>query len=881
MALILKVIGYSARSFLRTPGTTCALLFTIALGIGANVSIQAFILGMQPVFPPASLGRIVSIFSRGVHATGSLTYRDYVALESHRELFEWVGAAQVSPVTVNLPNQTTNTLSIGRVTRNLAEIFQLPIHQGVIVSDRLWKSDFGSRANIRGLQIGLGGVDARLGGVAPQWLEGVYRDRGVDLWTVLDAGTPAAGDGQTRNLWIIGRVRPNISVQEAEREVRATLPDRDDIEVTPYTGMMPEAARSQSRVHTVLSLAAGAVFLIACANVASFLLARASARSVETSVRVALGAARGQLAREVISDSVVISIAGGVLGAVFALWTSHVVPSLLFEEDASHIAFTPDLEGLLWTCAACVAMTVLCGLLPGVAIPYGRPAEVLRRESAGPPKGIRRTRSALVVAQMASCCALVLSTAILFDGFRAALQTTAGSRLDHPVLASVVADPGAGFRYFQRVQQAVEAVRGVSVKTWSGKLPGAQPAWQTFRIEPRRTAMRDASLDIVWLTPDSREVSSMRMLAGRSFGIAAAACRTAILNEQAAKQLYGGSPVGRTVRDPMHVTAEIIGVVRIRNQTQRRAAIYYYADQRGIPPKTIAGAHFQVPSLRDLARVEMDTNVVSPGYFDVVGFPTVGGRAFDGKGRTDACRIAVVNEQAADLFFAGKPVGSAVIDDSGVRTEIVGVVHTPPIGTFQRRVEPAIYFPMGQDYLRSMTLIFGARDSSRAALDDLRGRVGSVRGRGPFPPIVQTFDEYLSHSALAPLRIAVAILGTSSAIALLLSVLGLFGAMSDAARQRRRDLALRITLGAQRRHVIGQVFMEGGRLACAGAVAGIAGSLLVSRSLSRIVPGNGGPALWVWCTAPLLLALATALASVIPARRASMVNPLTVLRDDN
>ena len=153
-------------------------------------------------------------------------------------------------------------------------------------------------------------------------------------------------------------------------------------------------------------------------------------------------------------------------------------------------------------------------------------------------------------------------------------------------------------------------------------------------------------------------------------------------------------------------------------------------------------------------------------------------------------------------------------------------------------------------------------------------------GRGPSPVIVKTLDTYLSQTALAPLRIATMIIGASATIALVLSVLGLFGALSDAVRQRRREFAVRIALGAQRRHVIFQILREGGRLACAGTLAGTLGSLLLSRMLARIAPGNGSPALWVWMAAPLLLAAAVAIASVLPARRALIVNPLTIMRDD-
>jgi hypothetical protein len=282
-----------------------------------------------------------------------------------------------------------------------------------------------------------------------------------------------------------------------------------------------------------------------------------------------------------------------------------------------------------------------------------------------------------------------------------------------------------------------------------------------------------------------------------------------------------------------------------------------------------------------LVGAELDTNVVSPGYFDAMGLPLIAGRRFTGTAAFGSCRIGIVNREAADLYFGGNALGAAVIDDEGRRNWIVGVAASAPLGTFQRHVEPALYLPMSQDIFPRMTMMVQAREANGPTLADLRGAIEAVPGHGPAPLILKTLDTYLAQTSLAPLRIAAAILGASATTALLLSVLGLFGALSDAARQRRRELAVRIALGAQRWRVIGQVIGEGGRLACAGAAVGMPGSFLVSRWLTGVTLGSGSPALWVWLAAPLILAGAVAIASFVPARRALIVNPLTIMRDDN
>jgi ABC-type antimicrobial peptide transport system permease subunit len=152
-----------------------------------------------------------------------------------------------------------------------------------------------------------------------------------------------------------------------------------------------------------------------------------------------------------------------------------------------------------------------------------------------------------------------------------------------------------------------------------------------------------------------------------------------------------------------------------------------------------------------------------------------------------------------------------------------------------------------------------------------------VPGRGPAPVVVKTLETHLGQTALAPLRIATAISGACATTALFLSVLGLYGTLNDAARARRRDLAIRIALGARRRHVIGQVLREGGRLAGAGTLAGMLGALLLTQLLPRITPNAGSPKSWVWMAGPVVLAGVVAVASVLPARRALMVDPLRIL----
>jgi putative ABC transport system permease protein len=315
------------------------------------------------------------------------------------------------------------------------------------------------------------------------------------------------------------------------------------------------------------------------------------------------------------------------------------------------------------------------------------------------------------------------------------------------------------------------------------------------------------------------------------------------------------------------------------DKAPQRPTIFYYGDQTSPPLGQTGPATFRVP-VRPTAETTgvLDAIAVSPSYFPAMGLASMAGRVLSDTTQASDCRVGVINQEAAERYFGGHAVGGAVIDGSGQRTRIIGVVPSRMLGTSQRRVEPALYLPMDQDFHPRMTLILDTRDASAALVASVQRALGAVEGAGA-PPAVRTLDEHLSRTALAPQRIATLLVGASALLALCLGGLGLYGALADSARQRRREIAVRIALGAQSWRVIRQVLAEGVRLAGAGMCAGTIGALLISRELGRISPGADAVAVWVWLAAPAILIVAVAVASVVPARRALSVSPLTIMRD--
>ncbi len=873
------------RKFVRAPGLAIALLLTIALGIGSNVSVHGFACGLKrPEFPYRSLDGVASIFgsdaNRGV---GPVSYEEYLLVKQHSDAFEWISAARILPASMVTANQSA-IVSVAAVDHNLAEVLELPLGKGAVISHRMWRDDFGSSANVRGEQIRINGVDTCVSGVAPTWLEGLYRDRPVDVWMALRDQGQSAIDDRGRNLWLFARLRRNVSASQAQSAIGRSRKAFARITVLPYTGMTPEMADGMANVGSLLDFATGGVFFIACANIISFLLGRAFARSHETSLFIALGATRRQLTVELLWDSVVISIAGGLCGFLLSLWTVRVVPAFLFERDAEHLLLAPSLFSIVTASTACVGITILCGLMPFVLKPDSHPAAVLRRESTGPSKAMTRFRGILVVTQMASCCVLVNLTGLLLDGLHSTLQTSSGHGLKDAVLITARAQPYLEKSYFEHIEQITRS-SGVLPIAWAARVPGSQPVWQSFRIEPQQLPYREILMDISWFTPESLSRFARLPAAGRLFGFEDRKCRVAVINQEAAAELFGGNTVGRVVRDPMGLPVEIIGVVAEKVKGDGRFShptIYYNsADQTASKPDRTARSHFRAAIRAELARADLDANVVSPSYFEAMGLSLTSGPGFMNGRPPMECRVAVINEEAADLYFGSKAaVGAAVIDDRGIRTTIVGVVHSRPFGIFQQRSEPTIYFPMSQDCLRRMTLIAVSTKLKGPILPDLRRTVESVPGRSPDSVVIEKLSSHLARTAMAPLRIATLIFGASATTGILLSILGLFGVLSDAAQHRRRELAIRTALGAQPWRIVSYVLREGGRLAFAGALAGTVGALAFSRLLAHVTPGNPSPGLLAWLAAPLTLAAIVLIAGLLPGRRAMIINPLSIMRDE-
>ena len=881
----LPAIRASARAFVRTPGLSIALLFTIAIGVGSNASVYGFVQGLtNPRLPLKHADRIVSILGQDrFHELGQLSPAEYLQLKRSSNVFAWIGAARIAPTDIAIDGHPKIAI-VAAVTPNLVEALDLSPGVGIIVSHHMWQNELDGKADVIGHQIRVDNADLPVLGIAPERMEGLYSDRSVDLWMPLQDKDLQGGDRSARDLWVLGSLRASTSPSQVQADVRMSLGPSSAISVVSFTGAAPRTIRGLSRIGALLNVTAGAVFFIASINVATFLMGRALKRSHETSLRVALGATRRQMIGELLSDSIVISMAGGVIGVLLAVCTAHIIPALLFKEDAEHLVFAPHLLPIFAASIASVCITILNGMMPVFATVTDRPWIILGRESGLPSKKVEGLRTGLVIGQITACYVLVISSVFLVRGLHTALEIGTGRSLGDPILLTVQAQmrPEVDLSYFKEVEKRAKSVANLSPLAWTAQLPGNQAKWRSFRVELPSSQFRDVEMDIDWLTSESLKYIDRSPIAGRMFGVRDPTRKEALVDENAAHELFGSQTAGMMVQDPFGSPVEVIGVVK-RNSTdtsnEKRPTIYYDYTDHLIAPEPTIRAHFRAP-VSSLVNTELNVNVVSSGYFETLGMSLVAGQRFSDHQVAGHGRIGILNQEAADLYFGGKPLGAAVIDDRGVRTQIIGVVQSQVFGMFQQHAEPTIYFPMSQDCLPRMTLIIDHSKSDAHIPVELHRRIQSVPGYETAPISISTFDAQLAQSAFAPLRIATLLCSASAFTATILSIFGLFSVQRDAQRQRRRELALRIALGAQRWRIGLRIMNNAGKLVLAGTSIGTSITLVLLRVLLSGTTIISSPPLWIWVIVALATGVSVVIATALPAVQASIVDPLTIMRDD-
>jgi predicted permease len=798
-------LRHAARVLRRGPGFTALAVLTLALGIGATTSIFSVVYGvlLKPLpFPEPE--RLAGLYHRGpgvnlaVMNQGPATYFTY--LDNQRS-FEGIGAWDRQEVSVTGRGEpervealavTDATLPLLRVQPALGRLFTQeddtpgsPLR--VILTYGYWQRAFGGAGDIVGQRLEVDGVPADVVGVLPTSFRFLRADPAVLLPLQPDR---ANATFVSFGFQALARLKAGVTLAEANADVARMIPIVEQVpghialKLEPNVRPLAEdVIGNVGRILWILLGTVGIVLLIACANVANLFLVRAEGRQQELAIRAALGASRARIARELLAESLMLGLGGGLVGLVFARacigLLRTLAPTSLPRVD--EIALDPAV--LLFA----LAISLLTGLLFGVipVLRLGAPNSTALKEGGrqsgdGPVR--QRTRSVLVVAEVAMALVLLIVSGLMIRTFLAMQQV----------------EPG-----FARPEEV-----------------------QTFRIE-----IPDALIE------DQQEMA-----------------RT---HEQIAERLRA-----------------VPGVVSVGLSS----SITMDGEDNTNPLNV---EHFPVPEgeMPPLRRFKS----LAPGYFETMGNPLVAGRAITWTDIYELRPVVVISETLAREYWGSPPeaLGKRVRGFRPTWYEVVGVSGNERDDGLNQPATAIVYWPMLNQIYRPTTLAYVVRSSRVGApgfLRELQQAVWSVHSDLPLANVL-TLDEIQADS-MAQTSFAMVMLAIAASVALLLGVVGIYGVIAYIATQRTREIGIRMALGAQAGDVRRLFLRHGLLLTCAGIALGMGAAVAVTRVMSALLFGVSPIDPVTYAAVSAGLAAVALLATWLPARRASRIDPVVALRAD-
>jgi predicted permease len=819
---VLDDARYALRGFRKTPLFTAVALLTLTLAIGANTALftllNALVLRDLPVRDPGSLVLLRTITGANNDGAFSLPmFREIAARQrSFSAVIGWMSSgvlnvevdrevkrAAFATVTGNYFSELGVRPVVGRLLSDmdddLARLHAAPV---AVLGYSFWQRQYGGDPNVIGRSIRAEGVSLTIVGVAPRDFSGFNLVFEPDLTMPLTLLPPllhimdsAFTTGWTSPIRITGRLRPGVTIDQARAELMTIWPAiREQVVPPSYAGVQRERflatrvdvasaakgieprlrARYTQPLVIVFGIAA-LVLLIACVNLASLMLARAAGRTHELAVRLALGAGRWRLARQMLVEGVLLSSAGAALGVGFAYWISDAIVAVMFRDYLvpAGLDTTPDARVLAFTIALALVAAIVFSLASAWRAMHGSAIEALQQNTRT-SSGTRRTSTVLVAAQVSLSLVLLTNAGLLVRSLQEIRAVHSGMQSDD-VFVAYAAAPAGGYApgdndvYYQEVIQRLLAVPGVERASISLTKPAGGGSGQTTPV----ATVADTDL----------------------LGHGAAVIRSA----------------------------------------------------------------------------------VAPGFFDALGIATLSGRDFSWRDTSNARRVAIVSQSLArTLFGQTSAIGQRIRvgvrpDDQDV--EVVGIVSDARLYDLRSSNLLAAYVPALQDPNADYKY-FVIRGRNVSRLDVTR----SIESLGREQLGNAETLSYITGRTLLQERMTAALAAFFGALALMLAAVGLYGLMSYTVTQRRREISIRVALGADPRRVMIGIVGDGLMVTLAGVAAGFAAALATVQLVKSLLFGITAYDPATLLAAPTSLIVIAVIACLFPAARAARVDPALALR---
>jgi predicted permease len=822
MQTLLRDLRYGARTLGKNPSFTLIAVITLALGIVANTVIFNFInaalLKPMPVREPERLVAVYPTTKEG--ELSAFSWPDYVDYRDRNEVFSALvgfGGLRLSvsdPGGKRQPQLVWGEDVTGNYFSGLGvEMFAgrgfLPeenktpgAHPVAVVSFNLWQNHFAADPGLVGKTVKLNDRDFTVIGITPRGFSGArFAGYVPDVWVPLMMKQQLTRDSfdhvnnrQSNFLFLWGRLKPGVTKEQAQaamnviaRQIDQAYPEKAQgnvIKVIPGGVRVNPYMVEQGRLPNVMALtlgAAGLVLLIACANIANLLLARATTRRREIAVRISLGAPAWRVVRQLLTESLMLALLGGALGLLLALWLADLIVTQMPSFDFRWMDYDYDL-GVDWrvlgfTALITILTGILFGLLPALQAARTDLVRALKGEQTYLGAGARRLgpRNLLVVSQVALSLTLLVC---------------AGLCLKSAVNAYRI-DPG-----FE--------TKNILFASFDTSLRGYD---------------RDQSMRL-----QEQIIERARALPGV---VSAALASSVPLSDYG----YGGT--------------DILPEGYALKQGENWPGVGY--------------------------------SFVSPGFFKTMGTTITMGREFDDRDKGDGPPVMVINETIARRYFPNQnPIGKRVTL-WGRQLEVIGVAKN---GKYDSLGEEAavnfMFLTTRQYHSHNMTLVVRtASDPENFAASIVNG----ARSLDPQLPVfgVKTISQFLYGPRSWPQMLA-ELTGAFALLALLLSAIGIYGALNFSVVQRTREIGIRMALGAKPSDALKLVITQGISLSLVGIGAGLAGAYFLTRVMRSLLYGVSATDPVIFAGQAILLTLVALVACWIPARRATKVDPLVALR---